>query len=356
MPRLMALLLALAWQLPLPASRAQNPAHVPWLQEVEWQSSTGPATDELTNLDDLDSWTMQRQQWLEAWRDFLGPAPKGAEAFDTQVISEDSVDGVVRRRIRYRNEVDDWMDAYLLIPQARSDSGDKGPAVVALHPTTNETINEMVGISGRDGRENGLQLARHGYVVLCPTNFLWQQPGGFDAAVQRHRDRHPRSLGMAKMLFDAQRAVDFLIADPHVDRQKIGAFGHSLGAKEAWFLTAMDSRIQAAVASEGGIAWASTNWDAPWYLGPEIRNPDCPRKPHQLLALAAPRPLLVLGGQSGPGAADGTQSLPWIEAAAPAWQLHGQPIGFGLWNHRRGHTLDAQMMERVIAWFDCYLR
>ncbi|MFY7969720.1 MAG: hypothetical protein ACOVNV_11535, partial [Pirellulaceae bacterium] len=193
MPRLMALLLALAWQLPLPASRAQNPAHVPWLQEVEWQSSTGPATDELTNLDDLDSWKMQRQQWLAAWRDFLGPAPKGAEAFDTQVISEDSVDGVVRRRIRYRNEVDDWMDAYLLIPQARSDSGDKGPAVVALHPTTNETINEMVGISGRDGRENGLQLARHGYVVLCPTNFLWQEPGGFDAAVQRHRDRHPRA-------------------------------------------------------------------------------------------------------------------------------------------------------------------
>ncbi len=108
-----------------------------------------------------------------------------------------------------------------------------------------------------------------------------------------------RSLGMAKMLYDAMRTVDVLESLPEVDRNRIGAVGHSLGTKETLYLAALDERVKVAVASEGGIGFRSTNWDAPWYLGEAIRDEQFPLNHHQLLALIAPRPILILGGESG---------------------------------------------------------
>ena len=57
---------------------------------------------------------------------------------------------------------------------------------------------------------------------------------------------------MAKMLYDAMRAVDVLESLPYVDKQRLASVGHSLGAKETLYLAAFDERIKAAVASEGG--------------------------------------------------------------------------------------------------------
>lgn len=38
-------------------------------------------------------------------------------------------------------------------------------------------------------------------------------------------------------------------------------------------------------------------WQAPWYLGPVVLDPKFPRNHHELIALIAPRPFLVLGGK-----------------------------------------------------------
>ena len=51
-------------------------------------------------------------------------------------------------------------------------------------------------------------------------------------------------------------------------RQRMGAVGHSLGAKETLYLAAFDERVKATVSSEGGIGTKFSNWDAAWYLGP----------------------------------------------------------------------------------------
>jgi dienelactone hydrolase len=72
---------------------------------------------------------------------------------------------------------------------------------------------------------------------------------------------------MAKMLHDAQVALDVLARDPHVDAQRLGAVGHSLGAKQTLYLAALDERVKAAVSSEGGVGRQFSNWSASWYLG-----------------------------------------------------------------------------------------
>ena len=166
----------------------------------------------------------------------------------------------------------------------------------------------------------------------------------------RFQQRHPRARGMAKMLFDGQVALDILAGRSDVDRNRIGCIGHSLGAKEALYLAAFDPRITAVVSSEGGVGTTMSNWDADWYLGDIIRQPDFAREHHELLALAAPRPFLLVGGDS----ADGAASWPWIAAALPVYRLYGAPARLGLLHHKHGHAVPADVAPRLLEWIETY--
>ena len=125
------------------------------------------------------------------------------------------------------------------------------------------------------------------------------------------------------MLFDAQRGLDVLESLPEVDTNRLGAIGHSLGAKEALYVAAFDPRVKATVSSEGGIGTTFSNWNAPWYLDKQITS--FGREHHELLALAAPRPFLLVGGDS----ADGDRSWPYIDAARPVYELFSKPARLG---------------------------
>jgi cephalosporin-C deacetylase-like acetyl esterase len=99
--------------------------------------------------------------------------------------------------------------------------------------------------------------------VFCPRCFLWQDAATLPIAVENFKKRHPDTLGMHKMLWDAMRGVDVLASlSDAVDPNRIGAFGHSLGSKETFYLAAFDDRVKTGVASEGGIGLTFTNWDA----------------------------------------------------------------------------------------------
>jgi dienelactone hydrolase len=306
-------------------------------------------------IKNLPEWKKQRAVIRDQWLKFLGPMPARPSSVKLEVLKEEKLPGVIRQLVRYEGEPGTFVEGYLLLPQQES-TATKLPGIVALHPTTNETIDEIAGVSGRDGRHTGLQLANRGFVVFCPRCFLWQDVTSLDEAVSRHRARHPESLGMAKMLYDAMRAVDVLESLPSVDRNRLGAIGHSLGAKEVLYLAAFDDRIRAGVASEGGIGFRSTNWDAPWYLGEAIRDEAFPLNHHQLLAFIAPRPFLVLGGESGPGAADGDRSWPLIAESQHVWKLYGEPVRLGLLNHHEGHSVSPMTFERMAEWLETYLQ
>jgi hypothetical protein len=113
--------------------------------------------------------------------------------------------------------------------------------------------------------------------------------------------------------------------------------------------------VKTGVASEGGIGLTFTNWDASWYLGPAIKEPGFQLDHHQLLALIAPRPFLILAGESGRGAADGDRTWPYLEAALPAYRLYGEQARLALYNHREGHTVSYKSFERIVAWLKGYL-
>lgn len=343
-----------------------NADEVPWLKvattppEIPMVENLGTIKDLLQQADGKpvttkQDWKKHRLTIRERWIKFLGPMPEPRPAVVLEILKTESLPTIIRQLIRYEGEPGIFVEGYLLMPKAATESKSKYPAVLAMHPTTNATIDDIAGISGQDTKQFGLALAQRGFIVFCPRCFLWQDVTSLNEAVEKHRERHPNTTGMAKMLYDSMRGVDVLESLPQVDRSRIGAIGHSLGAKEALYLAAFDERIKAAAASEGGIGFRSTNWDASWYLGEAIRDPEFPLNHHQLLGLIAPRPFLILGGESGPGAADGDRSWPLIKAALPVWKFYGEPARLGLLNHHEGHSVSPQSFERMAEWLTVYL-
>lgn len=358
---------AAGWLALPPRMSGGGTTEVLWLAEVQQPPATPVAADTgrleplLMSEDEapiktIPQWERRRAQVRERWMKFLGPMPD-RPSLKLTTLSEEGVEGCRRLLVRYDCEPGMAVEGYLLYPDPLGE--EKRAAVVTLHSTTPDTIDEVAGVKGRDSRALGLKLAQEGFVVFCPKNFLWHDPSlDYGEAAAAFQTRHPGALGMRKMLYDAQCAVDILAALPEVDPDRIGAVGHSLGAKEALYLAAFDERIRAAVASEGGIGLDFTNWHDPWYLGRGIHDPEFNLNHHQLLALIAPRAFLILAGESGPpntSVADGDRTWPYVEAVLPVYRLYGRTARIGLYNHRQGHTVPDGAFDRLSEWLQTYL-
>lgn len=341
------------------------PERPSWLDEVRRPPAKVPPTatrpapllfdDQHRPVTTAAAWQARRSELERRWLDFLGTIPRHQDPTPPAVLEEDRRDGVVRQLVRYESEPGLPVEAYLLRPiDPPGAAVSFRPGVVVLHSTIDYTIRQPAGLEGPADKHIGLHLARRGHVAFCPRCYLWQYGDGkrIEKAVDWLRRRHPGVTGMAKMLHDARRAVDVLAALPGVDAKRLSAVGHSLGAKEALYLAAFDGRIRVAVSSEGGIGLGYSNWEAPWYLGDAIRRPGFPLDHGQVLALAAPRALLLIGGDS----ADGDASWPYIEAALPVWALLGAPDAVGLYNHRQGHAFPPASMTRTAEWVEWFAR
>jgi pimeloyl-ACP methyl ester carboxylesterase len=187
---------------------------------------------------------------------------------------------------------------------------------------------------------------QQGYMAVAIRWFGESYGESYYEAVANLRLRHPACTGMGKWVWDAQRLVDYLCSRADVDRKRIGIIGHSLGGKMALYAAAMDSRIHVAVASEPGIGFSHSNYDDFWYLGEALKNAPAGTDQHELLALMAPRPFLLIGGDS----ADGDKSWHYINAARPVYELLAAPRGIGYVNHRSGHSPTPDAVRLAMDW------
>lgn len=334
---------------------------VAWLQEVlEPPADVTPPSRPLApiladgrggKIATVAAWEPRRTELEGLWRTVLGRMDVDrTHAPRLDVIAEEHVGGIDRQLVRYLVEPDVHTEAYVL---ARRAPRSNCPGAVVFHSTTPESIRQPAGLADVREKHFAVALAERGFVAICPRNFLWSDTTRMsaDRETRRFRERHPRARGMAKMLHDGQVALDILLARSDVDRSRVGCIGHSLGAKEALYLSAFDPRVTAVVASEGGIGLTMSNWDAAWYLGDIVGGRNFAREHHELLALAAPRPFLLVGGDS----ADGTASWPWITAAQPVYRLYGAPARLGLLNHKRGHAVPPDVLPRLLEWMETYV-
>lgn len=200
----------------------------------------------------------------------------------------------------------------------------------------------------------GAHLVRQGYVVVCTEAFPYNtvpepaNSAGFawwQAASEKLLRENPHWTGIGKLVWDTRLATDFLLSQPNIDPKRILIIGHSLGGKMAFYTGCLDERIQAIIASDFGIGWTFTNWDAPWYLGPQIRDPAFPLAHHQLLALNAPRSFLLIAGQ-----ADRPASWQYLLEAKKVYRLYGKEDALGMFDHASGHQPTEESMVLAYQW------
>jgi hypothetical protein len=296
-------------------------------------------------------WERAREALRVTWMTHLGKPPEKPDALDVRVERTQEQDGYTRRLVSFRSEGDDRTPAYLLVP-AGLKANEKRPAVVVFHATTKDTLRQPVGLGEKPELALALHLVRRGYVTLSPECYILKGEGWAKGQAAALEKRRPGWTGLGKMAFDASRCVDFLETLPEVDRARIGCIGHSLGAKEVLYAMAFEPRYAVGVFNEGGIGLRMSNWTDPWYLT-ERMKPHIPQlENHQVLALAAPRPFLLLGGDE----ADGDASWPFVKEVLPVYELCGAGDRLGLYNHKGGHSFPKEARRLAYRWLDYWLR
>ena len=198
-----------------------------------------------------------------------------------------------------------------------------------------------------------LHLVQRGYITLSPECYILKDPDGWaKGQAAALAQRRPGWTGLGKMTWDASRCIDFLETVPGVDRERIGCIGHSLGAKEVLYAMAFEPRYRVGVFNEGGIGLRMSNWTDAWYLTEKMKAHIPTMEHHQVLALVAPRPFLIQGGDS----ADGDASWTFIKAVLPVYELHGAGDRVGLHNHKGKHTYPAEARQLGYRWIDHWLK
>jgi hypothetical protein len=204
----------------------------------------------------------------------------------------------------------------------------------------------------------------------------------------------PRALDdwgvLSAWAWGASRAMDYFETDKSVDARQVGLEGHSRWGKATIVAMAFDQRFAIAYVSssgEGGAKLHRRNWgelvenvastgEYHWMAGNFLKYAghwnDLPVDSHELVALCAPRPVLITGGIVGGDA--------WVDAkgmfmaavgAGPVYRLLGKkdlgttvmpPVGTALIDgdvafrqHNGGHT-DALNWPTFIVFASRYLK
>jgi len=256
-------------------------------------------------------WRVRRGHILESMQQVMGPLPPPGNKVppDVKVVAERIADGVIRRKITLASEKGDRVPAWLLIPAGLAA---KAPAVLCLHQTIAIGKDEPAGLGGSDNLHYGLELAKRGYVTLCPDypNFGEYKCDPYAARASQRGSTAPKgsSTGYAsatmKGVWNHMRAIDVLEATAEVDAGRIGCIGHSLGGHNAIFLAAFDDRVKAVVSSCGFNSFAKyaggdlAGWSHAGYM-PRIASlygKDPRKMPFdftEVLAALAPRPVFI---------------------------------------------------------------
>lgn len=299
-----------------------------------------------------EAWDPACKKLEQMWLDMLGPAPARPEKLDVKIEKTEVFDDFIRQLLSFQSEGDDRIRAWLMVPSGIK-KGEKRPAIVVLHQTTRDTFNEPVGLGQKPHLALALHLTLRGYITLSPECYILKDKEGWaKGQAEALARRRPGWAGMGKMTFDASRCIDYLETIPEVDKSRIGCIGFSLGAKEVLYAMAFEPRYQVGVFNEGGIGLKMSNWTDPWYFGDKMKLKIGEFEHHQVLALIAPRPFLILGGDS----ADGDASWPFVHAVLPIYELVGAKERIGLINHKEKHSYPKEARRLSYQWLDHWLK
>jgi len=314
----------------------------------------------------IAEWRKQRPQVREIVVRSLGELPPRPKP-DVRIVSVDRKSGYRIEKLAFHNGVDAQVAGYIAIPENFSG---RRPAILTMHGHGSSKEN-MFGYqpTSQDVAE---LLTRKGYVVLGIDNYFNGERRGTGPAGDIEMQARGSDMEMSlfklnlwlgrtlwgMMVRDEQMALDYLVTRAEVDPKRIGAQGMSMGSTRAWWLAAVDDRIQALVGVacftryEDLIAIRALRAHGIYYFVPGImKHFDS----EGVMALIAPRPFLALTGDRDAGSPpEGMKTLEQI--LKQFYKIHNKPDSFrSIIYPETGHVYTDEMKQRMTEWFDKHL-
>jgi dienelactone hydrolase len=262
--------------------------------------------DDGSPIETAGDWVRRRKELLSFWHERFGAWPPVIKDPTVEILSDERRDDFQQLKVRVPIAPDHTTEGYLLVPDG--DGPKPGVVVVYYEPETGIGLNAEL-------RDFAYQLTRRGFVSLSiGLGGSFYYPSKEDAQLQP----------LSALAYVAANGYHVLASRDDVDPERIGVTGHSYGGKWAMFASCLYEKFAASVWSDGGIVFdesrPNVNYWEPWYIGYEqgvpresgVPSDEKPRTGpyrdlvaegrdlHELMALHAPRPLLVSGGSEDP--------------------------------------------------------
>jgi dienelactone hydrolase len=316
-----------------------------------------------------EDWPAIRHEIHERISQSLGVAPAGAReaAPAWKELERCEKHGLTHVTFRYHVVDDEWHEGVCVLPEG-GESSCPAPAVLCIHGTNQEAAKySMLDPEKSPNRAYGIELARRGYVAVAVDQFGFgaQSPGKlYSQAYAELYQRYPEWSVDDRHLLDHQRALDVMGRMDFISGRSFGCMGNSLGGRGVMYLTAFDERIAAGVSSTGISPncsnvyryCGSTGQSSPQLSKAISASGKMPWDYHELVALCAPRALLVLEPCNDPYNPDVWPVMQSVYSAWDVYKLLGHPERLAIYAHGDGHNTIPDVRGFAYAWFDRFLK
>ena len=350
------------------------------------------------NWPELEQWRIQgRAKMME----LLSFRPEHVQ-LNPEIIEKVKKTGYTRYKVRYSVTKDRKNEAFLLIPEGLTKPA---PAVIALHDhggfyyygkekiTETEDQPQVLKdfiAEAYGGRTYADELARRGFVVLCPDAFYFGSQkidinlideyflNEYPEIKSKDRNKAIRSFNqfcspyeniMARYIFNSgttwpgilfhsdRVSVDYLLTRPEVDPSRIGCIGLSIGGFRSAHLFGLDPRISVGI-DAGWMTSYKKQLDNhlrhhTWmiYVPRQLEYLDLP----DVVTLSVPKPLMIINCKK-----DRLYTIDAMQAAVDkiteVYNKAEAPEKFLAKWYDVPHLLNVEMQNDAIDWLEKWLK
>lgn len=264
-----------------------------------------------------------------------------------------------RSLIKYQSLEGDEISAFLLIPKGQGPF----PGVIVHHQHNQEWHlgkSEVCGIIGESLQSFGHGLANRGMVVLAPDTVGFEdrrrncsgvKPEPSDWLQYYNEMCYRLVVGdtlIRKILLDAALGVSLLTQLPEVDKNRIGALGHSMGGNTVLFQTALDERISFACASGAACSYKNKLIGGTGIEMAEVIPGFAKRFDiDDLVKCVTPRRMLLVSASEDRYSRD---AVFITDTAGPAFEALGVPSHLRHERFQGGHSMTRERFKFILDW------
>ncbi|MCX8109143.1 MAG: prolyl oligopeptidase family serine peptidase, partial [Verrucomicrobiae bacterium] len=319
--------------------------------------------------DSLEEWLRQRDGIRAKLKELLGDLPPKPNPVAVRIVSRTNHVGAVLEKFEFDNGAGDVVPGYFLLPANRAG---KVPAILYCHWHGGhyDVGKEELFRTNATPVPPGPALVNLGFAIMAIDAYCFGErngtgPGGPSekgSAGEMTAAKFNLWVGRTlwgMMLRDELIALEYLRSRPEIDATRTGVTGISMGATRTWWLMALDDRLKAGVAVccltryQNLISSEALAEHGIYYFVPGmLRHFDT----EAVVALAAPRPLLLQCGEKDRGSpVDGIRLIE--KKTSKVYGLYGSQRNFQTIIYDGvGHVYTPEMWNRTVTWLTTHLK